>query len=191
MTRFTFVVLAAAILLSPSAFARDAFLYVNNGQAITNGRPVNNKALKAKYSDSRSYFWFEIDGKAYIVRDPNVVSSMKPIYAPVFETGMDFTLGEQMEVFTQQMEVMKEQFRIGIEPKPGEDAATAIRRTELKREQNRLGARQNELARRANAGAARLNDFAARLDDINRDIERRLHDLATQLIATGVAVRAY
>ena len=174
MSRFVFALLALSILASPRALAADSFLYVTDGRAITNGEPVNVKALKAKYSGS--YFWFSIDGKAYLVRDPDVLSAMKPIYAPLFDMGFDFPIAEQLSI-------MKEQLHIGLEPKPGEDPRIAARRVELKRQ-------QNELARRANASAKRVNAYAARLDDINRNIERQLHDLAVQLIASKVAVRA-
>jgi len=44
------------------------------------------------------------------------------------------------------MTLMKEQLRIGLEPKPGENAKTTARRLALKHEQNRLAERQNELA---------------------------------------------
>lgn len=178
MRRFMLGLLAVTFLASPLT-AADSFVYVMDGRAITNGEPVNNKALKAKYSGS--YFWFSIDGKAYLVRDPDVLSAMKPIYAPVFDMGFDFPIGEQLEVMVQQLEVLKEQKRSGI---------TEARRLELKFEQNRLAAKQNELAKRANASAKRVNAYAARLDDINRNIERQLHDLAVQLIASKVAVSA-
>ena len=187
MSRFVFALLALSILASPRALAADSFLYVIDGRAITNGEPVNVKALKAKYSGS--YFWFSIDGKSYIVRDAKVLSQIRAIYAPVFDFGMDFTFGEQLALFSQQMTVMKEQLAIGVEPKPGEDARITERRLELKLQQNRLARRQNELARRANAAAGKVNAYASRLDDINRAIERQLHDLATQLIEQGIAVR--
>ena len=186
MRRFVFAFAALAILASPCSIAADSYLFVENGRAITNGAPVNVKALKAKYIGS--YFWFSISGKSYIVRDSNVLSGMKPIYAPLFDMGIDFTFGEQLTLLSEQMTVLKEQLRIGLEPKPGEDAKTATRRLQLKQEQNRLAARQNELAARANASAARVNDYASRLDDINRGIERQLHDLATQLVAQRIAV---
>jgi hypothetical protein len=173
MRRFLLGLLAVVFLTSPLA-AADSFLYVIDGRAITNGAPVNNKALKAKYSGS--YFWFSIDGKAYLVRDANVLSGMKAIYAPVFEIGWDFPIAEQLSI-------MKEQLRLGPEPKPGEDPSITMRRIELKRQ-------QNELARRTNAAAKRVNAYAARVDDMNREIERQLHDLAVQLIASKIAVRA-
>src|SRR6185503_7333962 len=77
----------------------DSFLYVSNGQAITNGTPVNVKALKARYAGAGSFFWFSIDGKSYIARDPNVLRRVKDVYRPVFETGADFTVGEQLGLF--------------------------------------------------------------------------------------------
>jgi hypothetical protein len=168
------------------AFA-DSFLFVSHGQAITNGEPVNVKALKARHTGS--YFWFSIDGKSYIVRDPKVLSRMKTIYEPLFTTGGDFTIGEQADLLSQQMTLMKEQLRIGLEPKAGEDSKTAARRVELKYEQNRLAERQNALAERANIAAEKSNDFAARLDDLNRAIEHQLHELGTQLIEQRIAVR--
>ena len=188
MRRFAFLLLASTILASPSSLLADSYLYVIDGRAITNGEPVDNKELKAKYSGS--YFWFSIDGKAYIARDPKVLESMKAIYLPIFDLGIDFTIGEQLPLMAQQLMLMKEQLNIGLDPKPGEDPAIAARRLELKYEQNRLAARQNELARRANDSARKLNAYAARLDEINRGIERRLHDLGKHLIALRIAVPA-
>jgi len=37
--------------------------------------------------------------------------------------------------------------------------------------------------------AEKANDFAARLDDLDREIERQLHQLGTQLIEQRIAVR--
>ncbi|HJQ40891.1 MAG TPA: hypothetical protein VKB93_27450 [Thermoanaerobaculia bacterium] len=164
--------LLAVLLLASPLTADDSFLYVIEGRAIANGAPVNNKALKAKYSGS--YFWFSIDGKAYLVRDANVLSRIKAIYAPVFDFGWDFPIAEQLSV-------MKEQLLLGPDPKPGEDLSVTMRRIELKRQ-------QNELAKRANAAAKKVNAYAARVDDMNREIERQLHDLGVQLIASKLAV---
>lgn len=178
MRRFLLGLLAVTFLASPLT-AADSFVYVIDGRCITNGAPVNNKAIKAKYSGS--YFWFSIDGKAYLVRDPDVLSAMKPIYAPVFDMGFDFPIGEQFEVMVKQLSVLKEQQRPGL---------TDAQRLALKFEQNRLSTRQNELAKRANAAAKRANEYSARVDEMNRKIEGQLHDLGVQLIASGVAVRA-
>lgn len=186
MSRFVLAFLALTVLASPRSLSADSYLFVTDGRAITNGEPVNVKALKARYSGS--YFWFSVGGKAYIVRDAQVLSRMKPIYAPVFDMGWDFPIGEQLTIFAQQMTVMKEQLRIGVEPKPGEDPRVAARRVELKFEQNRLAQRQNVLAERANKAARAANDYAARIDDINREIERQLHALALQCIELGIAV---
>ena len=82
MGRFLFALLLLAA--AAPAFA-DSFLFVSHGQSITNGEPVNIKALKARHIGS--YFWFSIDGKSYIVRDPKVLSRMKVIYQPLFSTG--------------------------------------------------------------------------------------------------------
>ena len=172
------------------SISADSFLFVSNGQAITNGTPVNVKALKARYASLGSYFWFSIGGKSYIARDANVLRRVKDVYQPVFETGADFTVGEQLGLFAQQMAVMQEQFRIGLEPHPGEDARTAARRFELRMEQNRLAARQNELAKRANTSAARLNDYAARLPEINRRIEAQLREIGMRLVEQRIAVEA-
>jgi hypothetical protein len=187
MRRLVFAVLALTILPSAAAFAGDSYLYVHDRKSITNGQPVNVKALEAKYSRDGSYFWFSIDGKSYLVREPKVLDGMRPIYDPLFETGMDFTVGEQARIFSRQMTLMKEQLRIGLEPQPGESAATAARRLELKFEQNRLAQRQNELAEGANRAARDANDFARRLDGINRDIERQLRELGLRLIRLGIA----
>jgi hypothetical protein len=168
----------------------DSFLIVTNGRAITNGMPVNVKALKSKYASAGSFFWFSVDGKPYIVRDPNVLQRVNDLYKPVFETGADFTVGEQLGLFAQQMAVFQQQVRVGLEPRAGEDARTAARRLELRMEQNRLAARQNELAKRANASAARLNDYAARLPELNRRIEAQLRELGLRLVEQGIAVEA-
>ena len=188
MRRSVLAVLALTVLLSPGSLFADSYLFVTDGRAITNGEPVNVKALKARYSGS--YFWFSIGGKAYLVRDPNVLKRMKPIYDPLFSGGGGFPIGEQFTVLSQQMTLLQEQLRIGLEPKPGEDARIAARRVELKFEQNRLARRQNELAEQANAAARAANDFAARLGDINREIERQLRVLGVQLIGQKIAVPA-
>ena len=185
MRRFLFALLVLAAG-APSTFA-DSFLFVSRGQSITNGEPVNVKALKARYAGS--FFWFSIDGKSYIARDPKVLNRMKVIYGPLFSSGSDFTIGEQAALLSQQMTLMQEQLRIGLEPKAGEDARTAARRVELKYEQNRLAERQNELAERANIAAEKANDFASKLDDLNRSIEHQLHDLGIQLVEQQIAVR--
>ena len=186
MSRLVLALLAisASAAAAPRLFA-DSFLFASGGQSITNGAPVNVKALKAKYTGS--FFWFAIDGQSYIVRDPKVLSRMKTIYEPLFSSGSDFTIGEQTAILSQQMTLMKEQLRIGLEPKAGEDAKTAARRVELKYQQNRMAERQNELAQRANLAAEKANDFAARLDDLNRQIEHQLHDLGTQLVEQRIA----
>lgn len=182
MTRLLLTLLLGTAL-SASA---DSFLFVSGGQSITNGSPVNVKALKAKHSGS--FFWFSIGGRAYIARDAGVLSRIKDVYSPLFATESDFTIGEQAALFSQQMALMKEQLRIGLEPRAGENAKTATRRVELKYEQNRLAERQNVLARRANDAAAGANDFSARVDGINRQIELQLHDVGLQLVEQRIAV---
>jgi len=52
-----------------------------------------------RYAGAGSFFWFSIDGKSYITRDPNVLRRVKDVYRPVFETGADFTVGEQLGLF--------------------------------------------------------------------------------------------
>ena len=183
MSRFLFAIF---LLAAAAPTFADSFLLVSGGQSITNGEAVNVKALKAKHTGS--YFWFSIDGKSYIVRDQRVLSRMKTIYEPLFSSGGDFTIGEQAVLLSQQMTLMQEQLRIGLEPKAGEDARTAARRVELKYEQNRLAERQNELAERANIAAEKANDFASKLDDLNRAIEHQLHDLGIQLVEQRIAV---
>ena len=188
MKRLLFVLCAAAILVASSPAAADSYVYVLDGKCITNGQAINVKALKAKYSGS--YFWFSIGGKSFIVRDRDVLTRMKPIYEPLFDTGIDFSFGEQLSVFAQQMAVMKEQLKLGDKPKPGEDSAIAARRLELKYQQDRLAERQSELAERANASAQAANEYADKLEALNRDIEKQLHDLGAQLVAQRIAVEA-
>jgi hypothetical protein len=178
-----FLPLLLTTALSASA---DSFLYVSNGQSITNGAPVNVKALKARYNGS--FFWFSIAGKSYITRDTSVLRRINDVYTPLFSSGGDFTIGEQAALFSKQMALLQEQIRIGLEPRPGEDAKTAARRLELRFEQNELAQRQNELADRANRAAEQANDFAARLDGINRKIELRLHDIGAELVRQRIAV---
>ena len=74
--------LISAVMFATRLFAADAFVFVSNGQTITNGRPVSVKALRARYSGS--YFWFSTGEKSYLVRDAKVLKRIKAIYAPVF-----------------------------------------------------------------------------------------------------------
>lgn len=184
MSRIILALLTASTLTA--AAPRDSFLFVANGHTITNGAPVNVKASKAKHPGS--FFWFSIDGKNYITRDASVLNRIEEIYEPLFSPSGDFSAGEQVELLTQQLRLAKEQLRIGLEPRSGEDASIAARRVELKYEQNRLAERQNELAERANLAAEKANDFSFKVDDLNRRIEHQLHDLAAQLVGQGVAV---
>ena len=177
--------LVLAVSASPT-LAADSYLYVDHGRSITNGTAVNVKALKRRHAGS--FFWFLIDGKAYIARDPRVLSEMKAIYQPLFDTGADFTIGEQGSMLGRQARVEEELKTIGFEPRTGEGAAVAARRRELKQEQVSLRARQNELARRANVGAEKANEYAANLDALNRSIEQKLHALGVRLVQEGIAV---
>ena len=74
-----FLPLLLAATLSASA---DSFVYMSNGQCITEGAPVNVKALRSTYRGS--FFWFSIAGKSYITRDAKVLRRLKDVYAPLF-----------------------------------------------------------------------------------------------------------
>lgn len=179
--------LVVLALVAMPALAGDSYVFVQNGRTITNGAPINVKALRAKYNGS--FLWFSLDRKSYITRDPKVLARIGPLYNPLFSTDLDFTVGEQAKLLSQQARLLQEQLRIGLDAKAGEDAATAVRRTQLRVEQNRLAQRQNELAARANAAAVRANEYAAHVNELNLEIERALHDVAAQLVKQGLATK--
>lgn len=178
---------AVALLLASAAVAapRQAFVFVLNGQTITNGEPVNNKAIRARFVDD--FFWFTRDSREYLVRDAATLRRIREVYTPVFDaTGQSLGwTGEQLQVFAKQMEVMREQLAIGVEPRPGESSTAAARRTELKAQQNLLAMRQNELARKQNEVTRRGNPMS--IEKINERIEVELAAISAELIRSGVA----
>ena len=107
------LLLLLALLATP-VLAADSYVFVQNGRTITNGAPVNVKALRA--SQHGSYFWFTLDGKTYIARDAKALARIEPVYEPLFTPGND-------------------------------------------------------------------------IDEVNRKIERKLHEIAVQLVRHGVAAR--
>src|SRR4051812_11328344 len=100
-----------ALLIATSSLASEdnSYLFVTNGKAITNGAPMNVKAVKAKYSGS--YFWFSLDGKRYLTRDAATLEQIKKIYASLFSGMGEFIIAEPFEVLLQQERVKEEQKR--------------------------------------------------------------------------------
>jgi len=161
-------VLLAAVLVTPT----DSFVLMQDGKCITNGAPTNNKAVKARFEGD--FFWFTRGGEEFIVRDEATLRTVRKMHDPIFE-GLS-TLGytaEQLQIFVRQMEVLREQARVGLD-----DVA-------LKAEQARLGRRQGELAREINRAARK----AVPPEKINAEISRSLATLANDLIGRGVARR--
>ena len=161
-------VLLAAVLVTPT----DSFVLMQDGKCITNGAPTNNKAVKARFEGD--FFWFTRGGEEYIVRDEATIRTVRKMHDPIFDS-ISNTLGytgEQFRIFQRQMEVLREQARVGFD-----DPA-------LKAEQTRLGLRQNELAQRVNRAVRN-----APPEKINAEISRSLATLANDLIERGVARR--
>jgi hypothetical protein len=65
-----------------SAAGRDSFLLVADGKSVANGAPTNVKAIKAQQSPP--FFWFTLEGKQYITRDPAALRQIKQIHRPLF-----------------------------------------------------------------------------------------------------------
>jgi len=161
-------VLLAAVLVTPA----DSFVLVQDGKCITDGAPANNKAVKARFEGD--FFWFTRGGEEFIVRDEATLRTVRKMHDPIFDSlGTLGYTAEQLQIFVRQMEVLREQARVGLD-----DAA-------LKAEQARLGRRQSELARLANRAARN----AVPPEKLNAEISRSLATLANDLIARGVARR--
>jgi hypothetical protein len=61
--------------------ASDSWVYVHSGVSITNGSPVNVKALKQALDGD--FFWFTSGGRSYVVRDAASLQLVREIYAPL------------------------------------------------------------------------------------------------------------
>ena len=79
--------LLLAVLATAALGSSDSYLFVQNGRSITNGAPVNVKALKARHHGS--YFWFSLDGKTYITRDAETLARIDKVYKPLFDPAND------------------------------------------------------------------------------------------------------
>lgn len=166
MHRFLCAFALAVLALTAVAKDRQSFVFNLNGQTITNGVPVNNKAIRARYG--ADFFWFTRDGREYVVRDKATLRRIREVYNPIFDPASFAGLA----LLGEQMEVMREQLRIGVEPQPGEAPSAAARRLQLKM-------RQNELARQANDAARHMR--ANPVEKINEAIERELEALSAEL----------
>ena len=181
MTRLLVMFLFAGVL--QGADKRDAFVFVHDGVSVTNGAAVDVKAIKAAHA--APFFWFTSGGSAYVVRDADTLRAVREVYEPLFAAGAEQAgwSGEQLALFQKQMQLSRDQMRIGLEPQAGDSEETRARRAGLKLEQNRLARRQNQLARRQNR-AARTSP-----EKINREIEVELSMLARELVRNGGAQR--
>jgi hypothetical protein len=162
--------LLLAFAVSTLAGTRESFVFVNGRYSVTNGAPVSVKAVKARYE--APFFWFTSGAKTYLVTDDASLRRVEEIYRMLFDLA-----GAQVATSARQLELAREQLRIGIEPREGDDPKLNARRMQLKFEQNRLAQRQNELAR------LQQN----RPEKINEVIEKELSALANELVANGLA----
>ena len=163
----TLCALALAVLaLTAVAKERQSFVFNLNGQTITNGAPVNNKAIRARYG--KDFFWFTRNGREYVVRDQATLRLIREVYNPIFDPAAFAGLA----VLGEQMEIMRELLRIGPEPRVDEPLSVAVRRSQLKE-------RQNELARQVNEAARHMR--ANPIEKINEAIEHELEALSAEL----------
>jgi len=73
--------LIAALGASLFFGASDSWVYVHSGVSITNGAPVNVKALKQSLDGD--FFWFTQGGKTYVVSDAASLERVRDLYAPI------------------------------------------------------------------------------------------------------------
>lgn len=186
MSRTIFAV-ALLVASTLAAAPRQAFVFMLHGQTITNGEPVNVKSIRARFGND--FFWFTAGEREYLVRDTATLQRIREVYTPVFDAaGASLGWGgEQLQLFAKQMETMREQLAIGLEPRPGESRATAGRRAHLKAQQNVLAMRQNELARKQNEATRRGNPTS--IEKLNERIEVELSAIGDELIRSGAARR--
>ena len=76
------IFLTCAVSVFVLAAPRDSYLVVADGKSVANGAPIDVKAVKAKLT--APFFWFTLDGKPYVTRDPAALGEVKHILQPLF-----------------------------------------------------------------------------------------------------------
>ena len=153
----------------------------------------------------REVLWFEIDDKAYVIRDPETVRHAKNIVEPMMELGkQQGALGaRQGELGARQGELGAIQGRIGAlqgrvaalqassrDPETRAEAAELRRELQaLAAEQRSLGQAQRELGERQRELGARQRVLGERQREASLIAHADLRELAERSIRNGTAER--
>lgn len=148
--------------------------------------------------------WFEVDERAYVIRDPATIRRAKDIVEPMMELGkQQGALGaRQGELGARQGELGAIQGKIGAlqgrvaalqasrDPQTRAEAAELrAQLRELVHEQRALGERQRELGERQRELGARQRVLGERQAEASRIAHAELRQLAERSIRNGTAER--
>ena len=172
-------------------------------------------ARKVRGSGDGELFWFQRDGKAWVVRDPATLAEIKELFKPQEELGerqselgeKQSELGEkQSELGEKQSELGEKQSELGekqaelaeqIEERQADDRSTADLdrqmdelgrlQGELGRKQGELGRQQGELGRQQGELGRRQGELGRQQGELARQADRQIRALMERAISDGRA----
>lgn len=134
------------------------------------------------------FFWFERDGKAYVVTDAKQIERAISIVKPQQDLGAkQAALGEKQAALGEKQAALgQKQAALGAQQ------ATAWRddalRETLSREQEALSRQQDQLGGQQEALGRQQEKLGEEQERLGKQVEQQLGDLATECIRKGLAI---
>ena len=182
------LLIAAAVLLTivaakPAEHCEKGKAVVYSGGDITyaNGLSADDlSSLRTTYGHHFAYF--ERDGHAYVITDPDTLDRIAALYAPQTKLGrQQADLGaKQAALGAQQAEIGREQARIGMRQTHDHSDSLERRQKDLGKQQDELGEKQDVLGRQQEAMGRQQEELA-------RQAEKQIAVIFDEAIRTGIA----